>query len=145
MNINTIREKLPASLTAWADQRIADMVQGNPTLAIPSVYMRRAAHNIIGRYGNMIDGHLDGLALFLADENGEVDEETLFNDLMQMLDAIEPKPYNAGIIHGSIGGGAVTIELPDNLATDILLGNKKTIRITREDFAELKAIMTGGA
>ena len=47
MNVTELKEKLLTSLDLWADARISDMVKENPALAIPSVYMKRASHNII--------------------------------------------------------------------------------------------------
>ena len=49
MNITELKEKLLESVDVWADARIDDMVKANPMLAIPSVYMKRAAHNIISK------------------------------------------------------------------------------------------------
>ena len=47
MNVTELKEKLLTSLDLWADARISDMVKETPALAIPSVYMKRASHNII--------------------------------------------------------------------------------------------------
>lgn len=49
MNVTELKEKLLTSLDLWADARISDMVKVNPALAIPSVYMKRASHNIIAK------------------------------------------------------------------------------------------------
>ena len=45
MNITELKEKLLTSLDLWADARISDMVNKNPALAIPSVYMKRGREN----------------------------------------------------------------------------------------------------
>lgn len=50
MNVTELKEKLLTSLDLWADARISDMVKENPALAIPSVYMKRASHNIIAKH-----------------------------------------------------------------------------------------------
>ena len=49
MNVTELKEKLLTSLDLWADARISDMVKETPALAIPSVYMKRASHNIIAK------------------------------------------------------------------------------------------------
>ena len=49
MKIEALKEKLMSSVDLWADAQIDDMVKGNPMLAIPSVYIKRAAHNIIAK------------------------------------------------------------------------------------------------
>lgn len=49
MNLQKLKERLAPSIETWIDARIDDMIKGNPSLAIPSVYMKRAAHNIVCR------------------------------------------------------------------------------------------------
>ena len=142
MKIEALKEKLISSVDLWADAQIDDMVKGNPMLAIPSVYIKRAAHNIIAKNKDKWSEQIDNAALFIADENGVVDAGTVFDDMMQMLKAINDYQFDIGIIHGHIGGGMVSIDLPDNIAMSLLFGSKKSINITTEDFAELKSLLT---
>lgn len=142
MKIEALKEKLISSVDLWADAQIDDMVKGNPMLAIPSVYIKRAAHNIIAKNKDKWSEQIDNAALFIADENGVVDAGTVFDDMMQMLKAIDDYQFDIGIIHGHIGGGMVSIDLPDNIAMSLLFGSKKSINITTEDFAELKSLLT---
>ena len=128
MNVTELKEKLLTSLDLWADARISDMVKENPALAIPSVYMKRASHNIIAKnkesWGKSIDN------------------ATLFSDLMQMLENISNYEFDFGFIKGRIDGGALVIDLPDNIITTILFGSKKSISFTKDDFEELKSLIT---
>lgn len=142
MKIEALKEKLMSSVDLWADAQIDDMVKGNPMLAIPSVYIKRAAHNIIAKNKGKWSEQIDNAALFIADENGIVDAGTVFDDMMQMLKAIDDYQFDIGIIHGHIGGGMISIDLPDNIAMTLLFGSKRSINITTEDFAELKSLLT---
>lgn len=142
MNITELKEKLLESVDVWADARIDDMVKANPMLAIPSVYMKRAAHNIIAKNKESWDKSIDNAALFIADENGNIDANTIFADMMQMLKAVEDYHFDFGIVHGHISNGAISIDLPDNIATAILFGSKRSINFTEEDFVELKDLVT---
>lgn len=141
MNITELKEKLLESLDVWADARIDDMVKANPMLAIPSVYMKRAAHKIISKNKDKWDKSINNATLFLADENGEIDADTIFADAMQMLKVVENYHFDFGIIHGHIDNGTISIDLPDNIATAILFGSKRSINFTEEDFAELKDLI----
>lgn len=143
MNVTELKEKLLTSLDMWADARISDMVKENPALAIPSVYMKRASHNIIAKNKESWDKSIDNAALFIADENGNIDADTIFADMMQMLKAVEDYHFDFGIVHGHISNGAVSIDLPDNIATAILFGSKRSINFTEEDFVELKDLIIG--
>lgn len=131
MNITELKEKLLTSLDLWADARISDMVKENPALAIPSVYMKRAAHNIIAKNKDSWGKSIDNATLFIADEDGNIDADTIFSDLMQMLENISNYEFDFGIIKGRIDSGALVIDLPDNIITTIFFGSKKSINFTR--------------
>ena len=139
MNIPELKEKLLTSLDLWADARISDMVKDNPALAIPSVYMKRAAHNVIAKNKESWGKSIDNATLFIADEDGNIDADTIFSDLMQMLENISNYEFDLGFIKGRINNGAVSIDLPDNIITTILFGSKKSISFTKSDFEELKS------
>ena len=142
MNVTELKEKLLKSLDLWADARISDMVKENPALAIPSVYMKRASHNIIAKNKDSWGKSIDNATLFIADENGNIDADTIFTDLMQMLESISNYEFDLGFIKGRIDGGTLSIDLPDNIITNILFGSKKSISFTKTDFDELKSLIT---
>ena len=142
MNVTELKEKLLTSLDLWADARISDMVKENPALAIPSVYMKRASHNIIAKNKDSLGKSIDNATLFIADENGNIDADTIFTDLMQMLESISNYEFELGLVNGRIDGGILTIDLPDNIITNILFGSKKSISFTKTDFDELKSLIT---
>lgn len=142
MNVTELKEKLLTSLDLWADARIDDMVKANQMLAIPSVYMKRASHNIIAKHKDSWGKSIDNATLFIADEDGNIDADTIFSDLMQMLENISNYEFDLGFIKGRIDGGALIIDLPDNIITTILFGSKKSISFTKTDFEELKSLIT---
>ena len=142
MNVTELKEKLLTSLDLWADARISDMVKETPALAIPSVYMKRASHNIIAKNKDSLGKSIDNATLFIADENGNIDADTIFTDLMQMLESISNYEFDLGFIKGRIDGGTLSIDLPDNIITNILFGSKKSISFTKTDFDELKSLIT---
>lgn len=142
MNVTELKEKLLTSLDLWADARISDMVKENPALAIPSVYMKRASHNIIAKHKDSWGKSIDNATLFIADEEGNIDADTIFSDLMQMLENISNYEFDLGFIKGRIDRGAFSIDLPDNIITTILFGSKKSISFTKDDFEELKSLIT---
>ena len=142
MNVTELKEKLLTSLDLWADARISDMVKENPALAIPSVYMKRASHNIIAKNKDKWGKSIDNATLFIADEDGNIDANTIFEDMMQMLDNISNYEFDFGFVKGRIDGGTFSIDLPDNIITTILFGSKKSISFTKDDFEELKSLVT---
>ena len=141
MKIDDLKDKLLTSIDLWADARIDDMVKGSPMLAIPSVYMKRAAHNMKAKKKDAWGKQLDTASLFVADENGEINADTIFEDLTQMLKSIEDYHFDLGILHGHIDNGTIFIDLPDNIVTTLLFGSKKSIGIGESDLAELKNLI----
>ena len=142
MNVTELKEKLLTSLDLWADARISDMVKENPALAIPSVYMKRASHNIIAKHKDSWGKSIDNATMFIADEDGNIDADTIFSDLMQMLENISNYEFDLGFIKGRIDDGVLSIDLPDNIITTILFGSKKSISFTKDDFEELRSLVT---
>lgn len=141
MNTAEVKERLLNSVDTWAEARIDDMVKGSPMLAIPSVYMKRAAHNIVSKNKDKWSKTIDNATLFIADEKGEIDTDTIFSDMMQMLKSVEDYHFDFDFIHGRISKGMIYIDLPDNMVTAILFGNKKSITLSEEDFVELKDLI----
>lgn len=142
MNIQELKEHLIPSIEKWVDARIDDMVKGNPTLAIPSVYMKRAAHNLVSRNKDKWGNKIDNLSLFIADENGVINTESVFNDFMQMLKTVEKKPFDLGFLHGTLGDGIISLDMPEGIISALLFGSNKSIAITTDDIIELKNILT---
>lgn len=142
MNVTELKEKLLTSLDLWADARISDMVKENPALAIPSVYMKRASHNIIAKHKDIWGKSIDNATLFIADEDGNIDADTIFEDMIQMLENIINYEFDFGFVKGRIDEGVLSIDLPDNIITNILFGIKKSISFTKTDFDELKSLIT---
>lgn len=141
MNVKELKDKLLTSLDLWADARISDMVKENPALAIPSVYMKRASHNIIAKNKDSWGKSIDNATLFIADEDGNIDADTIFTDLMQMLESISNYEFDLGFVKGRIDGGTLAIDLPDNILTNIVFGSKKAITLNENDFLELKDLL----
>lgn len=141
MNVVDLKDKILQSIELWADARIDDMVSGNSKLSIPSVYIKRAAHNLIVKNKEKWSKQFDVLSLFVADEDGNVNADTIFEDLSKMLKSMEQTKYNFGALHGLIGNGVVTIDLPDNLLTTLFFGSNKRIQFTTDDLTEMKSLV----
>lgn len=141
MNIPSLKEKMLSSLDTWFKGRVDEMVGDNPTLAVSSVYIKRGCHNLLNKYEGKISQSIDNAALFLADENGDINTNTLFTDVMEIFKGLEDSTFDIGLVQGVVGKGKISITLPDNIFTNIIFGNKKTITFNEKDFLELKALL----
>lgn len=141
MNVTTLKDKFLDSIDLWLEERVDDLLKGNPSLAIPSIYLKRGCHNIINKYENKISNSIDNVALFIADENGNIDANTMFNDAMELFNSIDETNFEIGIVSGVVGKGKVVINIPDNIFTNIVFGSKKSITFNEDDFIELKSLL----
>lgn len=140
MKVEVLKEKFLDNIELWITGRIDDMVKDNPTLALPSVYIKRGCHNIINKYEGKISKSIDNAALFLADEEGNIDAGTLFEDVMELFKGMEESAFDMGLVKGVIGNGKIAFTLPDNIFTNIIFGSKKTLTFGEDDFLELKSL-----
>lgn len=141
MNIPAFKDKILDSLDLWLEERIDDMIKDNTSLAIPSVYLKRGCHNIINKYEGKISEGIDNAALFLTDENGNIDAKTIFEDIMKIFSSMKETSFDIGIIKGMVGKGKVSLTLPDNILTNIVFGSNKAITFNEDDFLELKDLL----
>ena len=142
MNVQRFKEKVLGSLDKWVKGRIDAMVSSNPSLALPSTYIKRGCHNILNKYEDKIGEGIDTASLFLADENGNISVSSLFTDAMAIFKGMEETPFDLDLVKGTIGQGKVSITLPDNIMMNIIFGSKKTITFDESDFMELKTMIT---
>lgn len=141
MNINELKKKLLDSADFWVEQRIDELVERNPKMAVASVYLKRGARNWLAKERDTISKTMDGVAMFIADGEGNVNTETLFDDLINLFTAMDEMPYDYGMVKGTIGKGKIRIDIPDNILTNILFGNSDAITITDDDIKELKELI----
>ena len=141
MNITELKKKLLDSADFWVEQRIDDLVERNPRMSVASVYLKRGARNWLSKERDTISKAMDGVSLFIADGDGNVNTDTLFEDLLSLFTGMEEMPYDYGMVSGTIGKGKIRIDIPDNILTNILFGNSDAVTITSDDIKELKELI----
>ena len=141
MKVDVLKEKFLGSIDMWLESRVDEMLSGNSAMAIPAVYMKRGCHNIIKKYKCKISDGIDNAAMFIADEDGEINGDTLFVDAMELFKGMEEASFDMGFLTGTIGKGKVAFTLPDNVLMNVIFGNRKTITFDESDFLELKSLL----
>lgn len=135
-----LKNKTIDLLEVWIDGRIDDFVAQNPNLKIASVYMKRGAKNYLARERGKIENVIDNAALFICDEQGNIDADMLFKDMMTMFREMDETPFGKGLVQGTVGKGIIRLKLPDNPIFNLMFGNTGAIKITEADFLELKEL-----
>lgn len=142
-----LKEKLEAVKTRfnkaahiWIDDRIDDFTRNNPQLKTVSTYLKRGAKNYLLKEDKKINELIDGLSLFICDENGNIDASTLFDDVIEMFNSMEEREFSQGIFKGTFGAGSLKIAIPNNPVMSLIFGDMGYIRITSGDLIELKEL-----
>ena len=100
--------------------------------------------NRLSKEGYRIDNLIDNAAIFVCDENGNVNMEILFADMLSVFKNMEEVPFEHGLLKGTIGKGVIRIALPDNPLVAFLFGETGALKVTDTDLLELKALFTEG-
>lgn len=135
------KNKIVSALHSWIDGRIDQFVLGNPSLVPVRKYLKRGVANLIAKEDERIKKGIDTLMLFIADENGNYDMGTFFDDALAMFKSMPETPFDMGLLQGTIGAGALRIELPDNPIISMMMGNIGAIKLNEEDFKGLKEVL----
>lgn len=146
MNISdktmALKDKIISGIEQWSGSMIDSFAKNNPMLIPMSKYVKRGISNAIKREDERISSMIDKTMLFIADEKGNYDMDTFFDDLMSMLKVMPETPFTFASMNGTAGNGIIRIILPDNPLVTFLMGDTGALKITEDDFKELKSILS---
>lgn len=142
MYIKTESDKLKAdisnALRQWSEDKIESLCANYPHLRPMSVYLRRGVTNYLSHIDSQIDSAVDMLLLFVADDEGVINTDTLINDAVEMFKLSDIHETNIGIFNLTYGAGEILLSLLRNPILDIFIGNLGQIKLTAEDLLEMK-------
>lgn len=142
IKMEEMKERLLCSIGKWANSRIDEFAESHPRMKTASVYMKRGVKNYLAREDKNISDMIDNFALFVCNEDGCIDMDMVFNDLMTMFEQSDEIPFGKGLLQGTIGKGVIRFQLPDNPIVSLFFGNSQAVKITSLDFMELKDMIT---
>ena len=94
--LEAVKTKFNRAAHTWIDDRIDDFTRNNPQLKTVSTYLKRGAKNYLLKEDKKINELIDGLSLFICDENGNIDVNMLFDDFIEMFNSMEEREFNLG-------------------------------------------------
>lgn len=138
-------EKLTADLKnavkEWAYAKIDELGQNRPKLKAASVYLKRGLNNYIEREEKSINSMIDGISLFVADKDGNIDTDMLIDDAITMFKEMDVAYADIGAFGIEYGKGKIVINIPHNVLLDMIFGDLGKVTITANDILEIKALM----
>lgn len=132
---------MKAAVRKWAYHKVDELAAGRPKLKAASVYIKRGIDNYMARVDKRVNSMIDSIALFVADEHGNIDTDILLNDAISIFKEMDIAYTEVGIFGIEYGRGAVTINVPHNVLLDMIFGDLGKITITADDLAELKELL----
>lgn len=138
-NIKEMQEHAIDSLNLWIEDRIEDFAAGKPALQITSPYLKRGVKNWMHKSSESISEMIDNLSMFVCDEDGKINIDTVFEDLSRLLNNEQEIVFGKKIPM-KIGKGAFRIVVPDNPVTSFLLNGQDLI-FNEKDLIKLKSII----
>lgn len=133
---------LKASVRTWAENKIDELCATRPRMKAASVYMKRGLNNWLDREEGRINDMVDTLALFVADKDGKIDADTLFEDAVKMFREMDVNYTEIANFAVEYGKGEVSIAIPHNVFLDMIFGDLGKVTITADDIMELKSLMS---
>ena len=132
--------QLKTAIQTWTEDKIDTLLEGKE---MARTLLKRGLNNWLTRQEASIDKGLDTALLFIADEHGHVDSDTMVDMAVELFREMDEREYRliGGMATASVGHGAITITLPDNPYMDMIFGKWGTIRITSDDLLEFKDLL----
>lgn len=132
---------LKNAVRKWGYGKIDELSANRPRLKAASVYLKRGLNNYMEREDKRISSMVDGLTMFVADKDGNIDTDMLIDDAVTMFREMDVAHTEIGAFGIEYGKGAVTINIPHNVFLDMIFGDLGKITITADDLLEIKALM----
>lgn len=137
-DVNQFKGTIKTALQDWGNAKIDEML---PKKAAPKAFLKNGLNNILTRYDANINKWVDNIFLFVADENGVIDSDTMIDTLADIFKEMPKKEYSFGAFGMVAGAGEVTISFPHNFLMDLLVGDMGSVKFTTEDILEFKELI----
>ena len=136
-----LTDDMKDAIRKWAYGKIDELSASRPRLKAASVYLKRGMNNYLEREGKLINSMVDGLTMFVADKDGNIDTDMLIDDAVTMFKEMDVAYAEIGAFGIEYGKGSVTINIPHNVFLDMIFDDLGKITITADDLLEIKALM----
>lgn len=137
-DVNKFKGTIKNALQDWGNAKIDEML---PKKAAPKAFLKNGLNNMLARCDANINKWVDNIFLFVADENGVIDSDTMIDTLADIFKEMPKKEYNFGALGVVAGGGEVVVSFPHNFLVDMLVGDMGSVKITTEDILEIKNLI----
>lgn len=140
-NTAELTGNLKVAVKNWVNGKIDELASNRPKLKAASVYLKRGLSNYMEREDKRINSMIDGISLFVADKDGNIDTDMLIDDAVTMFKSMDMASYDVSAFNIEYGRGIITVNIPHNFFLDMIFGDLGQIRITADDLLEIKQMI----
>lgn len=134
-DINRFKGQLKTAIQEWGYSKIDEILPNKPQVR---TFLKNGFNNILVRQDAKLNKYIDGLVLFVGNEQGVIDTDVMVDMVADMFKELEPHKYQFEMFDIEIGRGEVVLNLPQNYMYDLLFGGSGRFRMTADDILELK-------
>lgn len=134
-DVNLLKGKVKDAAFHWIGTQIDYLL---PDKAAGRAILKNAANNILKRFDDKINDGVDAIFLLLADENGNIDSDSMVDSLCSMLDEMGVSEYAFRGFNAKIGKGEMSIEFPHSFFSELIAGELGGVKITSADIKQIK-------
>lgn len=134
-DVNQFKGTIKNALQDWGNAKIDEML---PKRAGAKAFLKNGLGNMLTRYDAYVNKWVDSIFLFVADENGAINSDTMIDTLSDIFSEMPKKEYSFGSFGIVAGAGEVIISFPHNFLMDMLVGDMGSVKFTTEDILEIK-------
>lgn len=137
-DVNRFKGEVKSVMQTWGNTKIDVLFQNK---AAARTFMKNGLNNMMSRFDEKINNYIDYLFLFVADENGIVDSDTMIETMAGLFKEMQPRKYSMGFADVSVGNGELVVQLPHNLFLEMLVGDLGKVTLTTDDLLEFKNLL----
>lgn len=137
-DVNQFKGAIKTALQDWGNAKIDEMLPGK---AAPKAFLKNGLNNMLAMYDISINKWVDNIFLFVADENGVIDSDSMIDTLAAIFNEMPKKEYTYGSFSAVAGCGEIVISFPHNFLMDMLFCGMGSVKFTTEDILEIKSLI----
>lgn len=136
-DVNQFKGVVKNALQDWGNAKIDEMLAKK---AAPKAFLKNGLNNMLTRFDANINKWVDNIFLFVANEDGVIDSDSMIDTLAGIFKEMPKKEYSFGSFSAIAGGGEVIISFPHNFLMDMLVGDMGSVKFTTEDILDFKEL-----
>jgi hypothetical protein len=130
---------LKEAARVWAEAKIDELFGQGGMVA---TYAKRGLRNYMASKDETITKGVSAVSMFVRDEHGRIDTDALMDDMLEAFKQMKRQETYVAGMKIEYGQGEVLVPVPHGLLYDMVFGRFGTIRITADDIAELKGLIS---